>query len=68
MWLLQDDLKLERAEVEALVAAVEGRYWPGNPYHNATHAADVVQTTWLFLRAAAEDVPFTRLEVRLGHL
>lgn len=60
---MQDDWKLGRAQVEALVAAVEGCYRAGNPYHNATHAADVVQTTWLFLRSAAERVPFTRLEV-----
>ena len=62
--LAQDNWKLERTEVQALIAAVEANYQGSNPYHNATHAADVVQTTWLFIRAAAERVPFTQLEVR----
>ncbi len=49
--------------MEAFVSAVEGRYDRRNPYHNSVHAADVVQGSWLFLRAAARNVDFPRLEV-----
>ena len=54
---------MDRSAVEALVAALEGLYRSDNPYHNAAHAADVVQATWLFMRAASVQVPFTNLEV-----
>ena len=63
MCCTQSDLGLDRARVEAFVSAVEERYDRRNPYHNSVHAADVVQGSWLFLRAAARSVEFPRLEV-----
>ena len=65
---MQGELGLDRARVEAFVVAVEERYNQRNPYHNSVHAADVVQGSWLFLRAAARTVAFPRLEARPGPL
>ena len=65
MYSAQGDLGLDAARVGAFVSAVEERYDRRNPYHNSVHAADVVQGSWLFLRAAARSVDFPRLEVRV---
>ena len=49
-WHPQDGWGLDRARVAAYLATVEAMYKP-NPYHNATHAADVTQTAGVALLA-----------------
>lgn len=49
-WHPQDGWRLDRARVAAYLATVEAMYKP-NPYHNATHAADVTQTAGVALLA-----------------
>jgi hypothetical protein len=46
----QSDWRLRRATVERFLEAVQDKY-RDNPYHNATHAADVTQTAGVIMRA-----------------
>lgn len=54
--------KLDRRKVEAFLAAAEQAYGRDNPYHNSTHAADVVQAAFIMLRSVQQP-QFTKLEV-----
>ncbi len=59
--------KLDRRKVEAFLAAAEAAYGRSNPYHNSTHAADVVQAAFIMLRSIARP-QFTKLEVNVTTL
>ncbi len=59
--------KVDRRKVEAFLTAAEQAYGRGsgagrNPYHNSTHAADVVQAAFIMLRSVQQP-QFTKLEV-----
>ena len=60
---LPQNWKLERRKVEAFLTAAEQAYGRDNPYHNSTHAADVVQAAFIMLRSVQQP-QFTKLEVR----
>ncbi|KAG2436288.1 hypothetical protein HXX76_006599 [Chlamydomonas incerta] len=49
---LIDKFKIKRTKLARLLLAVEQGY-PSNPYHNATHAADVLQTLHVLLQGAS---------------
>lgn len=49
--------------MEAFLTAAEQAYGRDNPYHNSTHAADVVQAAFIMLRSVQQP-QFTKLEVR----
>jgi len=46
--------------MEQYLQSLEDRYKP-NPYHNSTHAADVVQTAGVLMRAVGATLPGGRL-------
>ena len=50
--------------MEAFLTAAEAAYGQDNPYHNSTHAADVVQAAFIMLRSVGQP-QFTKLEVRI---
>lgn len=54
--------KLDRRRVETFLTAAEQAYGNSNPYHNSTHAADVVHATFILLRSVRHP-QFTKLEV-----
>ena len=59
---LVEACKLEREKLARFLLTVEGAHKPSNPYHNATHVTDVVQTMDAFLRAAPPGM-FTPLQM-----
>lgn len=50
--------------MEAFLTAAEQAYGRDNPYHNSTHAADVLQAAFIMLRSVQQP-QFTKLEVPL---
>ena len=48
-WDALEALSTEEATLTRLLEHIEGGYKPTNPYHNATHAADVAYTTHCML-------------------
>ena len=48
-WSAAEALGVEQAVIDRMLVALEDGYLPTNPYHNATHAADVAFTTHVML-------------------
>ncbi|XP_011405148.2 PREDICTED: calcium/calmodulin-dependent 3',5'-cyclic nucleotide phosphodiesterase 1B-like isoform X2 [Amphimedon queenslandica] len=58
------EFKIPSATFEAFLTRVENGYQlHGNPYHNCTHAADVVQTVHSFIKLAKLEEWLSKLEI-----
>ena len=55
-------LKVKEDTVDNYISVIERGYRTSNPYHNRSHAADVVQATAYFCKHGADDVVLTRTE------
>jgi cAMP-specific phosphodiesterase 4 len=63
---LFDKFGVSRAHFCRFMSEVESRYLSANPYHNAVHAADVVQTLAVFLKTPSLSQNISSLDVFSG--
>ena len=56
-----DCLKIDEKILVNWLTLIESNYKPGNPYHNSTHASDVLHATSYFLSADKISVSLSKI-------